>query len=177
MVKEKIKISTAGKLNKGFTLLELLVVIALITITLFFSLPRFQTIFSTDDKKNVSRWIIAQVLHLKKQAIVDQKQQILHVDMDGHRFWVTDEQMSLEEAQKAKKTGYRLPKEVKIMDVEYPDEGKVAIGTAQIRFSKNIYSDFVLIHMKDRKGDPFTFLIEPFLWKVRWYDDYVGFSG
>ncbi len=177
MVKEKIKISTVGKLNKGFTLLELLVVIALITITLFFSLPRFQTIFSTDDKKNVSRWIIARVLHLKKQAVVAQKEQILHVDLDGHRFWMTDEEMSAEDARKAKNRGYRLPKKIKIMDIQYPKREKVAIGTAQIRFFKDNYNDFVLIHLMDKKRNPFTLVIEPFLWKVRWYDDYVGFSG
>ena len=175
MVKGKIKISTTGRSNSGFSLLELLVVIALIAITLVFSLPRFKPVFLIDDKKSVSRWIIARVLHLKKQAVVDQKLQTLHVDIDGHRFWVTDEETPLEAYTDAKKRGYRLPDSLRVADVEYPGRGKVAIGTARINFSRESYNDFAVIHMKDQKGNPFTFIIEPFLMKVRWYDRHVGF--
>lgn len=175
MVKGKIKISTTGKSNSGFTLIELLVVIALIAITLVFSLPRFQTVFLIDDKKTVSRWLIARVLHLKKQAVADQKQQTLHVDIDGHRFWFTNEETPAEAYTDAKKKGYPLPGSLTVADVEYPGEMKVAIGTAQINFSKDNHNDFALIHMRDQKGKPFTFVIEPFLQKVRWYDHYVRF--
>ena len=51
---------------KGFTLIELIVVIALISIMLFLAIPKFQSDIFTDSTKKVSRWIIYKVPALKK---------------------------------------------------------------------------------------------------------------
>jgi prepilin-type N-terminal cleavage/methylation domain-containing protein len=58
----------------GFTLIELIVVISLIGLMLFVSLPRLQDNPFLDGGKQSSRWLIGKVRSLKESAIRDQKQ-------------------------------------------------------------------------------------------------------
>jgi prepilin-type N-terminal cleavage/methylation domain-containing protein len=48
----------------GFTLIELIVVIALLGLMLFFSLPRLQNNPFLDDSKKSSRWLIGKIQSL-----------------------------------------------------------------------------------------------------------------
>ena len=50
---------------RGFTLIELIVVISLIGLMLFFSLPRLQNNPFIDDSKKSARWLIGKVQTLK----------------------------------------------------------------------------------------------------------------
>jgi len=86
--------------NDGFTLIELIVVISLIGLMLFFSLPRLQNNPFFDDSKKSSRWLIGKVQALKESAIRNQKQYTLHFDLDSGRIWETNESMSQEETLK-----------------------------------------------------------------------------
>ena len=162
--------------ERGFTLIELIVVISLIGMMLFFSIPRFQDAIFTDATKKTSRWIIGTVKALKERAARDQKLYALHVDMDTNRLWISNESMSeedlLEEAQK----GFALPDEVTLLDVEYPGKGKVSSGQADIFFYKKGYSDKALIHMESEDAGQVSVLIEPFLSKVKLYEIYAGFD-
>ena len=71
--------------NNGFTLIELIVVIALIGLMLFFSLPRLQHNPFLDDSNKSARWLIGKIQALKESAIRDQKQYALHIDLDSGR--------------------------------------------------------------------------------------------
>lgn len=161
----------------GFTLIELVVVIFLLSTMLFFAAPRLQGLVGANENKKISRWIMLKSQALKAKAVQNQKRYILHVGLDSGRIWVTDESMSEEAVLDAEENGEQLSEELRITDVEYPEQGKVSIGIADICFYKEGYSDKVLIHIEDDDYNRFTFLIEPFLSKVRRYDDYVGFEG
>jgi len=162
--------------NSGFTLIELIVVITLISIMLFFSLPRFQVGILADNTKKVSRWIMTKVRVLKAAAAGDQKRYALNVNIDNNSFWVTTETMSAEELQHAEQNRYRLPAGINIIDIEFPTKGKISTGHAEIRFYKNNYSDKALIHIEDDDNRQFSFLIEPFLPGVKFYEQYIGFE-
>ncbi len=177
MVKGKIKTLTAGKLNNGFTLIELIVVISLISTVLFFSIPRLQNVLGFDNTKKVSRWILTTVRFLKKSAVADQKRYILHVHLDANRLWITNESMSGSEIQHAEEKSYRLPDDVRISDVAYSNKGKISFGTADISFYKNAYSDHVWIHIVNDHNRSLSFLIEPFQSKASLFENYVGFEG
>jgi len=177
MVKGKIKTLTAGRLNNGFTLIELIVVTSLISTILFFSIPRLQNVLGFDNTKKVSRWILTTVRLLKKTAVANQRRYILHVHLDANRLWITDESMSEEEIYQAEGKGYSLPDDVRISDVEYSNKGKISFGTADIFFYKNAYSDHVWIHIANDHNRSLSFLIEPFQSKASLFEDYVGFEG
>lgn len=162
--------------NSGYTLIELIIVISLIGIILFFSIPRFQESVFTSNTKKISRWIIVKVKSLKQSAVRDQKLYTLHISIENGRMWVTHESMSEEEIENAKQKGYELPEGLKMLDVAFPDQEKISHGVADICFYKKGYSDKALIHIENDDNRRFSFVIEPFLPKVKLHDKYLSFD-
>ena len=162
--------------NSGYTLIELVVVISLISILLFFAIPRFQETLLPDNTKKFSRWIIATIRSLKASAVRDQKRYILNVNLDTGRFWVTSDAMSEEELQNAETAGYSLSEDVRIIDIEFPLKGKITGGQAEISFYKADYSDKAIIHIENDSRKQMSFSVEPFLSGVRLYEKYIGFE-
>ena len=164
------------RLNQGFTLIELIVVITLISLMLFFAIPRFQVDVLSDNTNKVSRWIMVKVHSLKEKAVREQKLYVLHISLDSNRLWVTSEIMSQEELQATEANGYELSDDINLLDVEYPDEEKISVGQADIYFYKKGYSDKAIIHISNDDNERRSFLIEPFLSRVRLYNKYIGFE-
>jgi prepilin-type N-terminal cleavage/methylation domain-containing protein len=160
----------------GFTLIELIVVIALMGLMVFFTLPRLGDNPFLDGSKQSSRWLIGKVQALKENAIRKQKQHALHFDLDSGLIWETNESMSMEEIEDAAlNSSYSLPDDLRIIDVEYPQKGKIYSGQAEITFYKAGYTDKVLVHMQE--GETYmSFLIEPFLSNVEYFEEYKGFD-
>ncbi|MCJ7616426.1 MAG: type II secretion system GspH family protein [Desulfobacterales bacterium] len=163
--------------DRGFTLIELIVVVSLISIMLFLYIPKFQEVVVFDNTKKVSRWIIGKVKALKEGSITNYKSYFLNVDLDNNRMWVTDELMSEEEMQNAEQQGFELPDDINLVDVEYPGKDKILFGRTDIYFYKKGYSDKALIHIEGSNNKQLSFLIEPFLSKVELYEEYVEFEN
>jgi len=162
--------------NSGYTLIELVVVISLISIMLFFAIPRFQDTVLTDNTKKFSRWFITTIRSLKAAAVRDQKRYILNINLDTGKFWVISDSLSEEELQNAEKAGYSLPEDVRIIDIEFPFKGKITGGQVEISFYKADYSDKVMIHIENDSRKQMSFLVEPFLPGVKLYEKYIGFE-
>ncbi|MEE8430961.1 MAG: type II secretion system protein [Candidatus Desulfatibia sp.] len=164
------------KQNIGFTLIELIVVISLISLILFIAIPRFQSTVFTDNTKKTSRWIIGKVQSLKTRAVRDQNLYILNVDMDSNSMWVTHASMTEDELQNASQNTYQLPGDVRVLEVEYPHDNKIEGGRADIYFYAKGYSDMAIIHIENSDSEQFSFRIEPFLQQVKMFPGYVGFE-
>jgi prepilin-type N-terminal cleavage/methylation domain-containing protein len=162
--------------SRGFTLLELIVVISLMGIMLVLTVPRFHETLLLDESKTNSRWIIGKIQSLKEAAVRNQKRYTLHIDLDSERFWETDESMSPEAIENAAVNADALPSGLKITDIEYPIHGKINSGQAEIAFYKNGFSDKVFIHVQDGETH-ISYLIEPFLSEVSRYETYIGFEN
>jgi prepilin-type N-terminal cleavage/methylation domain-containing protein len=162
--------------NNGFTLIELIVVISLISLMFFFAIPRIPVDALSDNTRKVSRWIMLNVSALKEKAVHDQKRYVLHLSLDSNRLWVTSEIMSEEELEEAAAIGYNLPEDIKLLDVEYPDKEKISLGQADIYFYKKGYSDKAIIHITNNDNEVLSFLIEPFLSRARLYNKYLEFE-
>ena len=161
--------------SKGYTLIELIVVVALLGIMLAFTVPRLHSTLFLDDTDTASRWILGKVQAMREAAIQNQKQYILHIDMDTHRIWDTHESMSEENLEDAALDAYELPGNVRIVEVEFPIGGKIISGRADIRFYITGHTDKALIHLDD--GDrQLSFLIEPFMTKVKVFEKYASFE-
>jgi hypothetical protein len=50
------------------------------------------------------------------------------------------------------------------------------VGQADIYFNEKGYSDKAIIHLKNDDNEKFSFLIEPFLLRVRLYNGYTEFE-
>ena len=173
------------KSSKGFTLIELIAVLAIISIMLFFTLPQFDIFSQTDDIKGVSRWLIATVPQLKSKSMSEQKTYILTVDLDQDRFLIIQEALQPvtesvaddeTDANAPEATEFQLSENITITDVIFPIKGVVRSGAADINFYPKGYSDRVIIHITDADNDRRSFLIEPFLNRVEIFNGYLDFS-
>ena len=167
--------TTDPERQDGFTLMELIVVMALLSIMLVFSIPRFHQTLFLDDSKTSSRWIIGKIQSLKEAAVRNQRNYTLHFDLDTDHYWETDESMTAEDIEKATMQTEPLPDGLKIADIEFPLRGKVSSGRTDITFYKNGYSDKAIIHTGDGESSV-SYLIEPFLSEITRFDTYAGFD-
>jgi len=160
----------------GFTLIELIVVISLISIMLFFAVPRFQRNVLSDSTKEVSRWILLKIPYIKESASREQRRYVLHVSIDSNKMWITHAAMLQEALQSAETNAYKIPEDIKLLDVEYSDQEKISVGQADIYFNEKGYSEKAIIHLGNDDNEKFSFLIEPFLLRVRLYNNYKEFE-
>lgn len=149
--------------NPGFTLIEMIVVTALISIMLVVAIPRLEGGLFSDGTDETARWIIANVRDLKEKAVVGKKIYLLNVSPDTQRLWITDADMADPDASTAREEGYRLPRGVNIDHVAFSQTERYTSGTIPIAFYPQGYSDKAVIRIRTNEGDRLAFFIEPFL--------------
>jgi len=161
--------------EKGFTLIELGVVVFLIGLMLLISVPRVRDTMLNSGLETVAKHLTGTARELRSDAVRNQIDYILHLDMDNNLIWAHSVDMTPEVRDKMKKRAFKLPEEVKIMDIYFSEGENVTDGEATIRFSRKNYTQPAVIHLaeKDRR---LTLVFEPFLSSVRIYDKYVDFQ-
>ena len=153
--------------EKAFTLIEMVVVTALISILLVVAIPRLDGGFFSDDADDTSKWIIANVRHLKEKAVNDQRIYFLNVSFDAQRLWVTHAEASETEMDTALEEGHAVPNDIAMDHVAHSETQRFSSGTVPIAFYPQGYSDKAVIRMKTNDGERLAFFIEPFLPAVR----------
>ena len=160
-------------LDKGYTLIELAVVVILIGLFLGLSIPRFQYAIVSDDLKATIRRIVGTVKGLRNEAIREQQVYIFHLDLESNRLWIESPGIGEEERALARERAFKLPRGVRILDVWCKGKGKKVNGEVAIRFSKKGYVEQTVIHLGAEDGREFTLVLNPFLGTIKVYDKYV----
>jgi prepilin-type N-terminal cleavage/methylation domain-containing protein len=170
------RMNWAHRPQQGFTLLELMVVMLLISIVLAVAIPKFSGGAFQDPVNKMSRWMINTVRTLRSAAIQQQKVEGLVIDLGNRRMWPVTDAMS-EEAALAAPPGnaLSLPDTVRYMDVQFPNQDRISSGTTEVRFYPAGYSDQVLIHLETDDDKKMTYLVEPLLPKVKIFDEWIEF--
>lgn len=161
--------------SRGYTLLELIVVIAMISIMLAFAVPRLEGSLFEDDAKVASRWLLLNLPALKTKAVQDQTVLALRFSLGKGKAWVVGPETGEQAAERYEQSAYTFPEGVKILDIDYPDRERVSSGEADIFFYPKGYSDWAIIHMQDADGNRYSFVLEPFLPKIKRVDEYLEF--
>jgi prepilin-type N-terminal cleavage/methylation domain-containing protein len=159
--------------ERGFTLIELVVVLGMLGIMLVITVPRFRQALVTNELKSATRKIIGLVDGLRDKAIRENKDYLLHIDFEENRFWVAEADVTEEERILAKDKGFVLPPDVKVIDVWLMSRGKQAAGEIAIRFNRKGYVEKSVIHLGEGEGDRMSLVLAPFLGDVKTYDTYV----
>jgi len=174
--KDLMRISITGKSNnRGFTLIELIVVIALIGIILGLATPVTRNFFTGDNLKKAARELIGLDRKLRTEAVREQTDYILCLDLPTSSYWIETADMTEEKAHEMKKSAKRLPAGVVISAVMMEEGRKITEGELRIRFGKNNISPPMVINL-GRGEEHMTIVVNPYLGVTGVYDEYVDVS-
>ena len=162
--------------SKGFTLIELSVVVFLIGLMLLIAVPKVRDTMLSDGLKTTVNHLAGTARELRSDAVRNQVDYILHLDLDNNLIWTHSADMTPEGKEEMKKRAFNVPEEVKIMDVYLFGKEKVTDGEALIMFSRKDYMHPAVVHLA-QKDQRFTLVFEPFLSSVRTYDKYINFQA
>ncbi len=169
----------------GFTLIEVLVVLSLLAIMMFFAFPRLSAFIHLNTRDEAARWIIAANMQLKNRALSHQQPHVLRVDISHNRMLALVRSQEEEsgsdasgdqEAELEDLSRFAPQDDLAITGVAFSPAETIATGTADIVFHEQGYSDQAVIYMT--AGDRlFSFYIAPFLSRVAVYDGHVDFAA
>lgn len=154
--------------TSAFTLIELIVVISLAAIMLFFAVPRLERSFFTGDSRKLSSWLLNNVSALRSGSVEKQRILALYVEIDENKLW-TGRASSVEEEKIIQKQsgGFRVPSGYRLTDVTYPGAASIKSGTARIRFYPGGYCDRAIIHVMTPEGSRISYQIQSFIPNVK----------
>jgi len=158
--------------SSGFTLVELLLVIVLMGVILAFAVPTTRDVLTGDNLKKASRQLIEMERKLRVEAVRDQTDYILWLDLPNSAYWVITSDMTPEKQGEVKKSAKHLPSGVSISDIVGENNNKQYEGEIKIKFGKNNICPPTVIHLAYEENK-MTIVINPFLGVTDVYDKYV----
>ena len=161
--------------SSGFTLLELLVVIILAGMVLVLAVPSTRDVLTGDSLKKASRQLMGMEKKLRVEAVRDQMDYILCLDLPNSAYWVLASDMTPEKQDEIKKRPQHLPSDVVILDIVGENNKKQSADEARIKFGKNNICSPAVIHLAYEE-DRMTIVINPFLGVTEIYNKYVDVS-
>jgi prepilin-type N-terminal cleavage/methylation domain-containing protein len=149
----------------GFTLLELIVVIMLLTILLGFAIPAFKADHAGGSRDRITRELAQAVKKLKIAALRRQTVHALHLSLDENRIWVTRAEEVAADDDTAPQPQWErtLPEDIRIEHVRFSDNREVRSGTVVIAFYPQGYSDRAVIRLSDDTDNTTDLVVEAFL--------------
>jgi prepilin-type N-terminal cleavage/methylation domain-containing protein len=170
---ERQRVQTC-RTTKGFTLLEMTVVVLLLSILLGFTLPAIQDGALVESLAGTARKIAWAVKQLKHDALTRQTTHALHLDLDNGHIWAIQEDPPDETAGDQNATPWALPENMRIESVRFPDQQDTRSGEVILRFYPQGFSDRATIRLEQDNGDHTDILIETFLPFARILDEADG---
>jgi prepilin-type N-terminal cleavage/methylation domain-containing protein len=161
--------------SSGFTLVELLLVIVLMGVILALAVPSTRDVLTGDNLKKASRQLIGIEKKLRVEAIRDQIDYILCLDLPNAAYWVVASDMTPEKQDEIKKRPQHLPSGVVILDIVGEDNKKQSTDEVRIKFGKKNICSPSVIHL-GYEENRMTMVINPFLGVTDVYDKYVDVS-
>lgn len=162
--------------KKGFTLIELMVVIALIGVVLLLAVPTTRDALTVNDLKKASRQFIGLERQLRVDAVRDQVNYVLVLNVPSAGYYVITDDMTAEKVLDVEKTQTRkLSGDVSILDVVRQQDEKIKEGKVKIHFGKNGTSSPLVLHLAHNE-DRMTLAVNPFLGVTATYDEYKTIS-
>jgi len=156
--------------EQGYTLIELVVVMALIAIMLAISVPRFRSALVSDQLMYSSRRLVGMIQEVRGKAVREYSDYRLCFDLENRRVWYAREGGG-EEQGEAVET-FQLPGGVGIKDVLAGGEGRPDGGAPFVSVSRKGYASPSAIHLAEENGRTVTLFVSPFLARVRIADGY-----
>jgi prepilin-type N-terminal cleavage/methylation domain-containing protein len=135
--------------QRGFTLLELIVVCALIGTMLSLSIPSLRMAFFTDPLKSSARKVIGLVNGVRELAVRHQRPYLLHIDEIDKRIWFEMDRDIDNQGNKTQ-TSKNQPLKKKAIDNQLSDsQDKKTLREKEIRMPETVKIDGVMLAGED----------------------------
>jgi len=162
--------------KNGYTLVELAVVVFLLGLMLFLAVPRVRENLVGDGIRTAVRRLVGAVRELRADAIREQMDYVLHLDLNSHAFWTYSLDMTPEKRDEKKRAAFHFPEGVIIADVSQIGVEKKSDGEITVKFFKKGHVQPTVIHLK--KDDRyFTLALFPFSSSVKVYERYADVTA
>lgn len=165
--------------QKGFTLIELTVVLFLMGLFLFAALPNVQSFLFHSDLSTVARSLKATVRLLRSKSIVTGRNTVLCVDLDRDRYWGEFDDPEADRAMRSSKPSspvvpfQALPEGIRFMDATTIRLPKRETGrVCSLLNSKGVIEETV-IHLADQGNRVLTIIINAYTGRFSLYEEYV----
>lgn len=161
--------------QRGFTLLEIALVLLILGVAMSFAMPRFRDPSRLDLSSNVRRLATTFRL-LRNEAIMNGHTYRLNYDLDQQRYWISIEEGGRNTADLLQNAGplarpVRLPDTVAFSDVVLQSIGKLNQGQVFTRFFPDGFVDPTIVHM-DNGREAYTLNVWPLTGQVTIYEGY-----
>jgi len=160
--------------RSGFTLMELVVVMVLLSLLTAFAAPRIRTSLFTDQLKASGRRLVGLISETGQEARRSHQPWEIVYNPDERSFHATPGGDNGDTG--TGNTSIRpvsLPEGVRVVDITTARSGAKKEGELVLRFTSRGYVDQTLIHLADDSGRNMTLAISPFLGSIRMYDTYL----
>jgi len=153
--------------SKGYTFIELTIVIILICIMLTLTIPGFRHAAISDQLKVATRGMIHLIKEIRSEAMREQKTLMLNFDKESNRFWVCSSGMTESEREQKREKARSLPEGIRIIDIRFKGKDAFTAGETSIAFDKKGYTRPALISLGSEDGRELTLELSPFLGRIK----------
>lgn len=159
----------------GFTLVEIVVVVALISLFMVFSIPLFGNV-GTSSLDSSARRLSGTIKYLYNEAALSGLQYRLIYDLDqgSYRAQILAADGRLVDAEDQGRQA-RLKGTVRFEDVQLPGRGKYSMGQVTARIDPSGWIEETIIHLDDGQGKKLTLRVMPLTGTTEIFQGYREF--
>lgn len=176
-VDNRVMAPRVNGVERGFTLIELSVVLLVLAVLLTFVTPRFRELTEYEIKAS-SRRLAGTIKYLFNEAAIRHVHYRLNYDLKKGEYWVTylAEDKEFKEDPSILSSRARLPANIHFEDIVTQRRGKVYEGQIFTQFFPIGWAEETIIHLGNRRERHYSLLVMPLTGKVKIYDRYVDFA-
>jgi len=165
--------ATSARHERGFTLLELIIVLVLISLLMVVSVPALRNTLLSDPLRSAGRSIIGYVGGVREKAVSERQAYLLYVDLDRNRLWnVPEKDAGTGEVEAPDKGVLQMAEDVEVRDIWSKSAGTISRGVAEIWVSRQGYLDQTVIHLENGDGEALSLRLLSFLPEIEVLDGY-----
>jgi prepilin-type N-terminal cleavage/methylation domain-containing protein len=163
------------KTEVGFTLMELMVVVALIATLSLVAMPRFYHLLSPDVERDAQMELENLLFAVRQESVLSRSPLLIIYDLEEGTFrsgiLSEDDLPATEDDPLSLKR--RLPEGIAFTDIITPQDGKVSEGTCYTIVWPTGWIEPTTLHIEDAQDKPYTLLVEPIAGTVRLVEGYI----
>lgn len=165
--------------KQGFTLLELIIVMVLISLTASFAVPKIRSSFYRDELSATAQGFVSLVTETAQKARAENTPFILRFHPDTKTFValpVTTVPKTREEEQDKGYLRITLDDSISFTGGENQQDEDDQQGMNEIRFTSRGYTRKAVVYFENESGDQLSVILSPFLGVARILDGHVSLA-